>query len=409
MMRRYKAEDGATLIMVVGIIAALAIMGASLVVLTTNAQHNTARDRQQTRSFAAAEAAVDDALATLGGQWPGSEALALTFDDAAEEAFKTRYVGDGSSGDYPNLQVSIWCFDDGEDINDDGVINEADSTWDQNENDRMYVEAQATVGQRTTRLRALVQRETIGFEIPRGTAFYTEGDLWTHGGSDAIGVDPLGQPPEDVPVKGEIGGTYSNDGGTDFSDGVNVYVGNPNLEGNADIGNVLYEQSVESVDKMFNPSILDYLSLVASPGNYYTDPDQVSSQYIPPTTENPDPDDLTGLVYIESAELANFQITEVLNSPEKPGILIVRGGSLTLTGGGEYYGIVFVDGGATDLGNVTIHGAVICAGGAQSELGGSQTILYDDRVWLKLSETITLAAKIVPNSWREIPPVAVAP
>jgi hypothetical protein len=83
---------------------------------------------------------------------------------------------------------------------------------------------------------------------------------------------------------------------------------------------------------------------------------------------------------------------------------VVRGGSLELTGGGEYYGLIFVDGGATDLGNVRVHGAVLCAGAASSKLGGSQTISYNDKVWMKLNEQITLAAKIVPNSWREIPP-----
>ena len=79
---------------------------------------------------------------------------------------------------------------------------------------------------------------------------------------------------------------------------------------------------------------------------------------------------------------------------------------MELTGGGEYYGIIYVDGGTTDLGNVRVHGAVICAGGASSQLGGTQTISYNDKVWMKLNEQITLNAKIVPNSWREVPPVA---
>lgn len=398
-MQRYRSQAGATLVMVVGIIAALGIMAASLVALTANSQHNTLNDRQQTRSFAAAEAALDDGMATLSRQWPEEEALAPVFDTTAEDAFTTRYVGDGGSGEYSDFRVHIWYFDD-QDMNGDAVVNADDYIYDQDGNDRMYVEAQATVGGETTRVRALVQRDTVSFEIPRGTAWYTEGDLRTHGGSEVIGVDAGGEPPPGYAVKGFVGGDYTNQGSTSYSPDVSVYI----ATAGTNEGNLYFNEPVPGVDEMINPRILDYLQMAAQPDNYYTDPSDVSDHYIPPTLANPEPDDLTGLVYIDSTQLARYQLHGVFNSEEHPGILIIRGGSLEFTGGGEYYGIVFVDGGTTDLGNVVVHGAVICAGGASSELGGSQTIRYNDKVWLNLNEEITLAAKIVPNSWREIPP-----
>jgi len=400
-MRNHRGQDGAVLILVIGVIAALAILAAALTALTVNVKHNTMRDRQQTRSFSAAEAALDDGLATLGRSWPLSAAGAPTFDEAG---FTDRYVAAGS-GDYADFAAQVWYFDDQDaDDDDDNIINVDDYTYDANANDRMYVEAQARVGGRTTRVRALVQRETISFQIPRGVAFCTEGDLVTHGGSVVVAVDPGGEPPPGYEVKGYINGNYTNQGSSEYSPDVNVYVGTPNDSGN-DVANVQYEQDVPSVDRVLNPRILDYLRKMADPDNLYTNATEVADHYIAPTIANPDPDDLTGLVYLESPGLARFQILGTFNSVEHPGILVVRGGSLELTGGGEYYGIIYVDGGTTDLGNVRIHGAVICAGGASSELGGSQTINYNDQVWIKLNEQITLAAKIVPNSWREVPPV----
>jgi hypothetical protein len=394
--------------MVIGIVAALAVLAAALTTLTVNARHNTSRDRQQTRSFAAAEAALDDGLARLARLWPETEDLAPTFDAAAEDAFKTRYIDDGNSGEYPIFSVAEWYYDD-QDANGDEAINVDDYAFDQNQNDRMYVETQVLVGARTTRLRALVQRETISFGIPRGTAFYTDGDLRTNGGSVVIGIDAGGAPSDAaVIVSGMIGGIYDNDGSSNYSEDVTVFVRSGNTEGNT-VPNVLYDQPVPGTEEKLNPRILDYLKLVASPDNYYTEPSDVSDHYIAPTPENPDPDDLTGLVFIESTDLARFQVHGTFNSVDSPGILVVRGGSLEFTGGGDYYGIIFVDGGATDLGNVKVHGAVICAGGADSQLGGSQTILYNDRIWMNLNQEITLAAKIVPNSWREVSPVTVAP
>lgn len=396
---RTRGQDGAALIMVIGVIAALAILAAALTALTVNVKHNTMRDRQQTRSFSAAEAALDDGLATLGRSWPEASTDAPSFDEAG---FSSRYVAAGS-GDYPDFAAQVWYFDD-QDRDGDAVVNADDYQYDANGNDRMYVEAQARVGAKTTRVRALVQRETISFEIPRGVAFYTEGDLRTHGGSEVIGIDPGGEPPAGYEVKGYIGANYKNDGSSGYSPDVNVYVGTPNTEGNS-VPNVQYEQDVPSVDQMLNPRILDYLRVMADPTNLYTDPSDVSDHYIAPTAGVPDPDDLTGLVYIDSPSLAKYQVHGVFNSEEHPGVLVVRQGSLELTGGGEYYGIIFVDGGTTDLGNVIVHGAVFCSGGASSELGGSQTIRYNDKVWMRLNEQITLAAKIVPNSWREVPPI----
>jgi type II secretory pathway pseudopilin PulG len=409
-MTRTGQQRGSSLLMLIGVIAVLAILSATLVALIVNAQANSARDRQSTRVFNATEAAVDDALSILAARWPTTVELTPQFD---ESAFKSRFLDGGLAGQYGDLRVQVSFYDDaiGEDAegtsydtNGDGIVSAGDGwTYDMNGNDRLYVEAQASSGGRATRVRALVTRDTVSFHIPRGTAFYTQGDMRSHGGSEVIGVDPGGEPPAGYGVVGYVGNEYLNQGSTSYDARVSVYVGNYIGNPASMPPNVSVSTDIPAVDGMLDPRIIDYLEMVSKPDNYYTDPDDVSDHYTTPTATNPDPDDLTGLVFIESAELAKYQVLGTFNSEDDPGILVVRGGSLELDGGGEYYGIIYVEGGAADLGNVIVHGAVICAGGAASELGGAQTIRYNDRVWMALNEEVTLAAKLVPNTWRELP------
>ena len=409
-MTRAGRQRGSSLIMLIGAIAALAILSAALTALIVNAQANSTRDRQSTRVFNAAEAAVDDALSILAARWPTTVELSPQFD---ESAFRTRFLDGGLTAQYPGLTVQVSFYDDaiGEDAagvssdtNGDGIVDAGDGwTYDMNGNDRLYVEAQASSGGRSARVRALVTRDTVSFHIPRGTAFYTPGDMRSNGGSQVIGVDSDAEPPAGYGVVAYIGQDYVNQGSSTYDPRVNVYVGDYTGNPASRPANVTVSTDIPTVDSMLDPRILDYLQMVATPENYYTDPDDVSDHFIPPTTANPDPDDLTGLVFIESSELAQYQFRGTFNSADKPGILVVRGGSLRLDGGGEYYGIIYVDGGVVDIGNVIVHGAVICAGGAASDLGGSQTIRYNDKVWMALNEEVTLAAKLVPNTWRELP------
>lgn len=413
-MRRRRQETGAALIMVVGAIAALAVMAAAITALTVNVKHNTARDRQQTKTFNVTEGVLDHAMAQLASSWPTSDALAPTF---VPKDFTDRYLTEGMESQYADLQVQAWFFDDSnENPLDDEVINSEDYNWDANLNDRMYVEVQASNGDRTTRVRALVERETISLGLPRGVAFYTESTLWSHGGSTVIGIDPGGAPPVGFGVKGYIGDTsanaYRNSGGNSFDPAVNLYVAGPTGPG---IANVHYGQQVPPLDEMINPAMLDLLKGMASPSNYYIDASKVSTngftrtvasdpESISPMPPDTSKDDLSGVVFVETTGSVQWQIKDQFNSPEHPGILIIKGADLKLTSGGDYYGIIFVEGGTTDLGNVTVHGALVCGPGSGSELGGAQNVSYNDKVWLNLSGAVTVAAKLVPNSWRELHP-----
>ena len=69
-MARLRDQQGATLVLIIGVIAALAILAAAMVALTANVQHNTATHRTQSKAFNVAEAGLDAGQAALWVNWP---------------------------------------------------------------------------------------------------------------------------------------------------------------------------------------------------------------------------------------------------------------------------------------------------------------------------------------------------
>ena len=70
-MRRLSGQRGAGLIMLIGITAVLAILAGSLVMLLSNQQHASARERSTKTSMDYAEAALNSAIAALKATTPG--------------------------------------------------------------------------------------------------------------------------------------------------------------------------------------------------------------------------------------------------------------------------------------------------------------------------------------------------
>ncbi len=121
---------------------------------------------------------------------------------------------------------------------------------------------------------------------------------------------------------------------------------------------------------------------------------------------------MTGaVVFIEDANCtinANWQI----NSPSKPGLLVVNRGTLRFNGTMDFYGVVYMHNaqgyGPSDpalfdgVGNGFIHGSLLVDGMAQVDMQGSWNLEYSSSA----TNAVTTfgAAGIVPNSFREINP-----
>ncbi|MEI6727144.1 MAG: hypothetical protein WCN81_13085, partial [Actinomycetes bacterium] len=103
MATRRDTQSGATLILVMGVIAALATLGATLVMVTGNVQHRTEADRTKTKAFDAAEAALDQSMYRIGTSWP-STPTGFTWDSSA---FNAAFLTTGQGSEYPGLTSTV--------------------------------------------------------------------------------------------------------------------------------------------------------------------------------------------------------------------------------------------------------------------------------------------------------------
>jgi len=165
---RRDTQRGATLILLLGVIAALAILAATLVMVTANVQGRTEADRTKTKAFDAAEAALDKSMYSIGMTWPAS-AGSFAWD---ANGFKTSFPAD----EYPNLTSTVTL----------NAGPDADHYW---------IVAQANVGTQKARIRTQIARQSIGVAgIAPGVAVYSGGTVTMTGSASVSGPTFKGQP-----------------------------------------------------------------------------------------------------------------------------------------------------------------------------------------------------------------------
>lgn len=384
-MKRSCGQRGSSLILILGVITALAILFASLVALTSNVLSNSVKERTKSKAFNVAEAGLDAGLYTLGSNWPGATTTFTPSVDTAafRSEFSTTEFPDPSSGSFIDVK-----FYDNSDTNGDGVIDWNDAPRDMSGPDGapdklIFVDSQARVGDKTVRVRALTERLTAKLDLPRGVVIYAGGDLLMHGGGTPVGAEVL--PPETTTVTAYIGGELTSHGSADFSTQVT-----PTQTG------------VPSLTDLFNPEVLALIKdLAQDSGRYYTTAAAAEAALA------------TGpLVYLETPGDVTITANGVYNgdnvafpvgAPKPPGILIVDGGAVTFHGTPTFYGLVYCTGAFVDIGNAEIHGMVISASGV-TELGGSDQVVYNDNCIMNLDEVVTISAKVKKDSWRQLAP-----
>lgn len=169
---RRDAQRGATLIILLGVIAALAILAATLVMVTANVQGRTEADRTKTKAFNAAEAALDQSMYSIGMTWPAS-AGSFTWDS---NAFNTAFLTSGQASEYPNLTSTVRL----------AAGPDADHYW---------LVAQANVGTQKARIRTQISRQSIGVAgVAPGVAVYSGGTVTMTGSASVSGPTVNGQP-----------------------------------------------------------------------------------------------------------------------------------------------------------------------------------------------------------------------
>ena len=192
-------ERGAGLVLIIGVVAALAISAATLVALTANVQHNTADTRQHVKSFDICEAGLDAGMAMLSSSWPTTSTSIPTFNASAfRSRFSLSEFPDPATGQFIALDVVRQPRPD---------RYSTHATTDENDDGIMWLVAQAKVGNRATRVVSEVERSYMEMALAaRHRAV----------GGGQPDEQRRGQQPED-PHRGAAAGRHDDDraGGRD--------------------------------------------------------------------------------------------------------------------------------------------------------------------------------------------------
>jgi hypothetical protein len=381
-MRRYTSQQGATLVMIIGIIATLLILSAAMIGVVWNTRHATSSGVTQVKAFNIAEAGLDAGQQALWLNWPTASSTVLPSVPA--DAFRSEFASypDPRTGQFIDVQF----FDNTGSITNPGI--NMNSHRDENgpggtADGYMWVVSRASTGTRSAKVMSLVQKVQYQPTIKSGVAIATAGllDLRGTGNQPVIGLDPP------ATAASAYCGTLSQSGQPDVQSG---------------IGTVTGTTQDMITQEIFPDEVLTNLIAAANgAGKEYPTINDVPASAWASTPR---------IIVIDSGgiDLKKVPDTDPVGSPstiwsqDDPGILIVMGGDLNSTGQNKtLYGIVYLESGLILGGNAEIHGMVVARTSAWAH--GTRAIVYNQNVLDNLNKPVVLSVKQVPNTWRELP------
>lgn len=388
-MKTSNRESGSALILIIGVIAALAILAAMTVMLLGNVQANTSRDRAQKTSFSVAEAAVDAAIAQLSDAWPTADA---TFNPTYLQPYLDGLPAAGYATSPPPV---VHFYDD----SGTGASLGTDA-WDKNGDLRLWVEATATTNKRTSRVRVLVERVMVNLGLL--PAAWTPGGFDSQSSGSSVTYEVVGPGATQAIVEYNWLASHSKDLGS------TVKPISPATDANL----------------LALPELLSYFRAEAirinkvGEGKFYTDVSTIGNDAV----------DWKGLIYVDSGAASgsrqlsqqNVNLTWGSNTTqlngagwgtnEKPGVLIVDATMLHLGGNVDFYGLIYCTGAIEIESGMRIHGMVLAgavgvpAGSDAIKLSGSDNVIYNDTVRANLNNMYSISVHMVANTWRELGP-----
>lgn len=385
-MNERRGENGATLIFIVGVIAALAILSAALVALGINVMHNTSSQTTEVKAFNVAEAGLDTGQVTLWASWPGPGATAPTLDATS---FRTQFPESTFPAPASGSFIDVQFFDDdGTPLPTPGINR--DEHVDQNDNGIMWIESRAATSTGSAKVMACVQKVSRDLQIRDGVAIFSEGQLEIKGTGNqpVVGLDPPATAAQ-VLAAGDI----------DF-----------NGQSDVESGIWLEPFTATTLQDVFPAEIL--LNIIESGKSFTNWGAYVSWKSAHPGVEPFATDPRIIIIENGDVDAKNLPDTDVdpantkldtVWSEERPGILVLLNGSFNQTGQHKtIYGIVYVANGFILGGNAEIHGMVVAKG--WGNLHGTRAVVYNQNVIDNLQRPLTLSVKLVPNTWRELNP-----
>jgi hypothetical protein len=384
--RSTREQDGSGLILLMGIVATLAVLAVSLVLVVGNMQSSSQRDRMRAKAFNVTEAALDSGMAALSTQWPEGVGAGPDLGTTAQSAFRSAF----STSEYPapstGLPFVTWQVYDNLDPIDPDVTWDKGSPTNANVPDnRVWLVAQSSTGNRAARIQTLVERTYFDSGIPRGVALFAGGNLLSNGGGNNPKIMIEVPPPVGTQTTVRVAGSI---------DDPTVSASNiVDLTGTA----------AGTVEQVFPLALRQGLKQVAQThGRYFT---SVAAAEASPVDRNWSPEGgLSGLCVVEPPTATSLSFRGEYNTEMKPGILLLLGGSnLDFGGGGNYYGVMYTDG-TVDKGHGDFHVHGMLVGASTVDMRGTVNVYYNDNVISRLATRWSLNVRVVPNTWRELRP-----
>ena len=305
----------------------------------------------QSAAKSVADAALDQVRQSLLEQWPESPGASVPFDEADVRAlFTAEEVPDPVTGLEPFASARVF---------DDLSPLDQDIAWDSNGDGRLIVEYRGASGIDVCSMRVVVQRTYLASALPRGIVLYTGGDVVSNGGGN--------NPKITVEVAYFGGAVAAYVAGT---------VGSPDVFENSI--DVVTGSAVPPLDSLVPAGwVSDMKAMAQAHGRYFTS--MIAAQASPIDSVWAPQGGLSGLCVVEPPFVGSVQLpSQSLNAEQKPGCLLVLGGSsLTPGSSGDFYGAIYCEGGVqTTHGNPRLHGMLVAA--AAVDMRGLLDVMYND-------------------------------
>jgi Tfp pilus assembly protein PilX len=190
-MQRHRGERGATLILLMGITAALAVLTAASVGVVLAQQNATANDRSDKTALNYAEAALDSAVTAVKNK-PMSTTAAFVTESEMEASYVARFASDPTAP--PASAVTCRVYDDLATVNTAIAWDQGGPTSATTPDTRVWVEVEVAYQGQKSRLREMVGQTTVSAvsSFPQAAVF-SDTNIDTKTG-DVYAVNPDGTP-----------------------------------------------------------------------------------------------------------------------------------------------------------------------------------------------------------------------
>ena len=391
MRERLADESGVALVVAILVSILMLAMSLALLAFTDRQVRLTGDERVRESSLNLAEAAMNAQANLLTSAWPETPDKAFVPCTQSSNSVAcpnpARLLSGFTNKDYASGGAPSWNLS----VRDnalggyyDDVATASQPAWDANgptnagPDGLMWLRAQATVRGKTKTLVTLIRATPISLAFPRGVV--TAGHFHTGNNGNKQLVDASGPGifarctvGPGGPARGNACLDYPPARGQVFP---NSYTSDPTIP-----------------DAMSQADIDSLRNRAKAANRYYA------------TCPSPIPS--AQLVFVENGPCSISSGT-IVNSKNNPGLLVINTGTLTMSGGGAFYGLIYAvnSNDSTGIivnisGNATVAGAIVVDGpGGVSVTGSSIVLSYDANVFNLV--TTTQQINVIANSWREL-------